>query len=275
MPSSIGTAPAPEVKPQVITDPTSRHSSSTPVKPEEVKKPRRSYRPDEIERKAEELRKRALNFSPQYAPHKKPELTISEKHPIKLPLSEEEALDFVDHRNEKKLPGVEILTGVLVTAFVAACVIGGRALFLQKSTTQPKIAARAVSIDEHTAKKPSTTVPITITFDSTQIKPQIDTVVAVVKPKPKTVRPNNQVMVAAMNEETNKVSEILPPVKDDATNSAQSVTKSVGEELKQDDNSKAEDAKDQTTHESTATPQPEEKKKGFLKGLFKKKKKNE
>ena len=274
MPASMSVAPAPEVKPGVIADPTNRTARTT-EKPEEVKKIRRSYRPDEIERKAEELRKRALNFSPQYSPNKKPELTISEKHPIKLPLSEEEALDFVDHRNEKKMPAVEVLTGVLVTAFVVACVIGGRTFFLQNSKTQSKIAARAVSIDEHTAKKQPATVPLTITFDSTQIKPQVDTIVAAIKPKPKSIKANNQVIVAAMNEETNKISEILPPVKEDLTTSTQSVTKSVGEELK-DDNSKADGTKDQVTQESTATPaQPEEKKKGFLKGLFKKKKKNE
>ena len=61
MPPSVNVAPAPEVKPEVIADPTSR-TARTAEKPEEVKKTRRSYRPDEIERKAEELRKRALNF---------------------------------------------------------------------------------------------------------------------------------------------------------------------------------------------------------------------
>jgi hypothetical protein len=276
-PSSEYLAPVPELKPQVAADPANRFTPSpVPKEPEETKKPRRSYRPDEIERKADELRKRALSFAPQHSPHKKPEMAVSEKHHIKLPLSEEEALDFVDHRNEKKLPGIEVLTGILVMGFVAACVIGGRALFLQKSTPQPKIAARVLSTDEHTAKKQAVPVPVIIAFDSTQLKPKIDSTFTALKPRPKP-RTNSQVLLTPMNDEANNTSELQPPVKkeEDITSSVPPVAKPVVEETKQDANSKTEDVKSQT-QESTSTPaEPEEKKKGFLKGLFKKKKKND
>jgi len=88
---------------------------------------------------------------------------------------------------------------------------------------------------------------------------------------------NSQVLVTPMNDEANNTSELQAPVKkeEDITSSVPPVAKPVIEETKQDANSKTEDVKSQT-QESTSTPaEPEEKKKGFLKGLFKKKKKND
>jgi hypothetical protein len=274
---SCDIAPRPEVKPEVTPELTDRESPvAVPVETERNKK-RRSYRPDEIERKAEELRKRALTFAHSSAFPAKPELNIEDKHRARLPLSEKEAINFVDHRNEKKHGGVEVLTGILVTAFVAACIIGGRHLFLQNSNTQPRVAAQVLSTDEHTAKTQAAPVMPILTVDSAQFKPQVDSTVAMVRPKAKIPRTNKDTVAESSNENNNAEPVVPIQKKEDIAAPVPAVIKAPVEQPKNDANTKVEEAKKDITQESTAIPsaEPEEKKKGFLRGLFKKKKKND
>ena len=91
-----------EEKSRVVTEPAKRPvTSPTPEVPEANKPKRRSSPPDEIERKAEELRKQALSSGPQYSRFIEPQINFEESNSrVLMPVEEE--IDFVDHREQKK-----------------------------------------------------------------------------------------------------------------------------------------------------------------------------
>jgi hypothetical protein len=103
---------------------------------------------DEIERKAEELRKRALAFTPQrdYAG------TDGSSRPVKRQRvqNDEEVFHFVDHRKDRKSIGQEVLMSVLIIGIFAASVYGGKSYFNTKQEVVP-VAHKLESVDNHAA----------------------------------------------------------------------------------------------------------------------------
>lgn len=266
-----------EEKSRVITEPAKRATPSpTPSIPAADKPKRRSSPPDEIERKAEELRKQALSFTPQYSRFPEPQMSLEEGRTRVQPVLEEDTIDFIDHREEKKMPVVEIVSGVLVTALVAVCIIGGRSLFANESSTPvPRVAAKVVSTDEHAAKvQPVTSLMM---VDNNQQIAAVDTVAKARKSRTKISNTDASLTDANINSvatapaqpltaETNKEAEIIQPAPvvklpvDDATK------KSEVTEKKEVDKQSPKEEKE---------VKPEEKKKGLFKKIFGKKKRDE
>lgn len=263
-------------KSRVITDPAKRPATSpTPAVPETNKPKRRSSPHDEIEKKAEELRKQALTTRHQYSRFTDPQI-ILEEYQSRVVAPVEEEIDFVDHRERKKLPVVEIMSGVLVTAFVIACFFGGRSLIINQQNTTPTIvAAKEVSTSEHTAKRtlpaPASMImvsnnEIAIPADSTKI----DSSAIVQKPKVKISRP-------VSNKANNKTGLDVVPVEPIAVNTKKE-TESVSESNLDETEIKkieVEEKKDPVTTASNTEALPVEKKKGLFKKIFGKKKKDE
>jgi hypothetical protein len=103
---------------------------------------------DEIERKAEELRKRALAFTPQrdYA-GKEGSSRPAKRQPLQ---NEEEVFHFVDHRKDRKSIGQEVLMSVLIIGIFAASIYGGKSYFNTKQEVVP-VAHKLESVDNHAA----------------------------------------------------------------------------------------------------------------------------
>jgi hypothetical protein len=272
---------------ETMSDPSKRTiPSPTPAITEKGISNRR-YAPDDIESKAEELRKRALNYTPQQVYHTPEKINEENLSSRPVPVMQEEMIDFVDHREEKKLPAVEIMTGVLVTAFVAACIIGGKTLFEQKEVVQPALSTRVLSSDEHLAKTISTT-PLpkdTASVVNTPTVMPVDSLSIVKRHKIKTaIEKDSSVRTAydanpVIKETANKTDNVTIKSQEEVV--APPVTeKPAGDvtERKTDDAKKdiVQQPAKETKDETTLAQQPDEKKKGLgqaLKNIFKKKKK--
>ncbi|MFL5788040.1 MAG: hypothetical protein ACJ748_08305, partial [Flavisolibacter sp.] len=106
---------------------------------------------DEIEKKAEELRKRAQSFSSQYY-YQKMAAQNDGGYFQTWPGKENEAIEFIDHRKEKNTVTVEWITAGMVTVFVAASLYGGRSLFNRKTNALAPAATQIISAGENAAK---------------------------------------------------------------------------------------------------------------------------
>jgi hypothetical protein len=283
-----------EARTETVADPSKRTTPSPTPSISEKNISNRRYAPDDIENKAEELRKRALNYTPQSF-HRVPEKTTEESLSSRpVIVNGEEMIDFVDHREEKKLPAAEIVTGILVTAFIAACIVGGKTLFQKQEAIQPALTTRVLSSDEHTAKTVSAT-PLpkdTASLAPIAVQPPVDSMAVVKRHKAKTTIEKDSSLplgfdqnsgttepaTKSENVSANTQQQVTaPPVEKPAPILAEKKTEVT--EKKTDDVKK--DIVPQTakeTNNETVVTQPEEKKKGLgqaLKGIFKKKKKEE
>jgi len=109
---------------------------------------------DEIESKAEELRRRALSF-----PSKHPVIlaapVISHLPQEEVPEETEEEVDFIDHRKERKysIAGELMMTILIVGLFVGG-IYGSKTYFKEQSVTgRAPSLTKIVSNDQHTAAR--------------------------------------------------------------------------------------------------------------------------
>jgi hypothetical protein len=223
---------------------------------------------DEIERKAEELRKRALSYAPQ---HHYPGKDASSRPVKRQQPKEEEVFHFVDHRKDRKSVAQEVIMSFLIIAIFGASIYGSKSYFKNNQDIVP-VAHKMVTTDQHTANantavdrlpeessinsetsmaenQQAEPIPMTTLTDSAS--KQVE--------KPKTSSPKisrKKVVDTTLHTETPLVKEevMLPPVVHEVpdTNSVKSAV---------------------TDENKDTTVQETKKKKGW--GLFRKKKKDE
>jgi len=224
--------------------------------------------PDEIERKAEELRKKFLSAKPQAVFNRKELVEKALLQPGEEE-TEEETIDFIDHRKEKHNILSELAMTVVVIALFAGGVYKGRSLFAEKQDKSGLVVTKMVSGDSHTANKvlaiPVETSPAPAT--DTLVQQQDSAAMAIAKPvikdPVKKAVPKSLVTVAIPDSNLEAHTSPDKPKED--------ITPPVSQETVITDN------KDQNAESKadSAASAPVEKKKGFLKGLFLKKKKDE
>jgi hypothetical protein len=218
---------------------------------------------DDIELRAEEIRQKILSFTPKYytsqARLQKPVENTS------LPIQKEAEIELIDHR-KKETHAFEWMSAAMVTLLVVAGFFGGQKYILGKRHQGNSVVTRSVNADTHAAKSlpkkplnkeviashPSIDSGILAT-DSMAASAKHVNSVAMKATKPKDTAKN----VVIKDTVTNHVAsaDITPPVLSEPE------TKAVEQEKK-----------------DTVVQVTEEKKKTFgqvLKGLFKKKKKNQ
>ncbi|MFL5742473.1 MAG: hypothetical protein ACJ75B_19775 [Flavisolibacter sp.] len=103
----------------------------------------------EIERKAEELRRRALNTAPHH--HHLRNLPEEYGWEPSEQKEEEASIDFIDHRKEKNNVVSELLMTVLIIALFAGGLYGGRTFFMEKKSATSPVANKLESTDRHEA----------------------------------------------------------------------------------------------------------------------------
>jgi hypothetical protein len=225
---------------------------------------------DEIEKKAEELRQKILASAPRtYFPQYATEIE-SYASPYKLP---EDEIEFVDIRKERRAKKNTILGELVLTCFVIGLfVLGiykGKSFLGVKQKVQNSVATELNSHDQHTAQKNKPVVqPGIVVVDTTK---QMDSLLALQKPKQKTpinkkpvadsIFHLSQPIINTTKPEEKNVETVIPVLQDDKS----AVKKDAL--LKKEIISEVPDAK------TTIEPAKEERR-GFLKGLFKKKSKD-
>jgi hypothetical protein len=127
------------------------------IPPKPVKK-----RKDEIELRAEELRKKALAFSQYHKNHQIP--AFHESETFRPYVNENDAVYFVHHKNERRAPVGEILVAAMVLGLIVLGWYGGadKYFFQSKSPGINTVASKMVTNDIHAAalgaKEPPTQV---------------------------------------------------------------------------------------------------------------------
>jgi hypothetical protein len=223
---------------------------------------------DEIERKAEELRQRVLASTPKtYFPK-----YVTEIETYASPYNRsEENIEFVDHRKERAnkrnaVFGEFFLTCVVISLFVLG-IYKGKSFLGMKEKVQPSVATQLDSGDEHTAQKARAVkeeTPIMVDSLSAHVN---DSLLAVEKVAQKASMKKHPIDSSLSLNTANKVS-----VNDD---------KKLDTEVAHPEPVVMQAAKEDATKKEVVTTVPDpkniaepvkEEKKGFLKGLFKKKK---
>lgn len=219
---------------------------------------------DEIERKAEELRQKVLNTAPRHFPAIQIERETYAS-PYKLP---EEEIRFIDHRKERKTILGELAITCVVIGLFGIGIYKGREILSDRKTVENSIATKLETNDQHAAQKnyPAVVPLSSAGMDSSH---QRDSLTVTASVKPKTLR--KRADSASINPEiviTTPTSEQSETTKETSADKVQAedpqpVVK-VPEEIpvKKDVNAAPKEIKNS------------EEKKGFLKGLFKKKKKD-
>lgn len=219
---------------------------------------------DEIERKAEELRQKVLNTAPRHFPAIQIERETYAS-PYKLP---EEEIRFIDHRKERKTILGELAITCVVIGLFGIGIYKGREILSDRKTVENSIATKLETNDQHAAQK---NYPAVVPLSSAGIDSshQRDSLTVTASVKPKTIR--KRADSASINPEiviTTPTSEQSETTKETSTDKVQAedpqpVVK-VPEEIpvKKEVNAAPKEIKNS------------EEKKGFLKGLFKKKKKD-
>ncbi|HEX2608084.1 MAG TPA: GYF domain-containing protein [Flavisolibacter sp.] len=223
---------------------------------------------EKLERRAEELRQKALSASLQSSWQTSAKEASYEPHGFILP--EEAQIEFIDHRNDRKraIPLSEMLAAAMVTVIVGASLYGGR-VFLGMSNKQEMTAAlpvRVVAVQENTAKAPLTMAePIadTATMLAADSLAAVDSLAApVIRQEPVQIRKDKKQPDSSVKEPIAASNEIKVPEVSRSEETAKAVVNPPD----------ADSVKKQAPE-----VQPEEKKKSLgqvLKGLFKKKKKD-
>jgi len=129
-------------------------------------------RRDEIEEKAEQLRKKVLVHRAAPQPVVEEIVSRDETHYF-IPTPDDDTIELVDHRRRRStIVGDVLMTGVIVTLF-AGGLYGGRALFLPKNSTVSNLEKASIGqSDEHAAKalteipETTTVIPIATTDSS-------------------------------------------------------------------------------------------------------------
>lgn len=219
---------------------------------------------DEIERKAEELRQRILSSAPRrfYEPEVQVETYAS---PYKL----DDDIEFVDRRKQRRarrsaVVGELALTGVVIGIF-ALGVYKGKAFLGERKKVPVSVATKLETHDEHTArnKKISAVAPPLAGLATVQ-KADSSLMAAAMKSKPKPVHVLHPT-------DSNKI-KINPVIPDPVADQKDPVIKPPVTKVVDQPPLKKEAIVAEPKQEAV-TDQPE-KKRSFLGGLFKRKKKD-
>jgi hypothetical protein len=126
---------------------------SLSIEPDSSSKKLPVSRRDDIEMRADEIRKKVLNFKPQNLPVREEIGDRGEKH-YYIPISPVDTIEMVDHRKPKKTLASDLVMTSLIVGLFAGGFLGGRALFMNKKqvASVPAPVTRSVSKDDHAAK---------------------------------------------------------------------------------------------------------------------------
>ena len=223
---------------------------------------------DEIERKAEELRQRVMvSARKTYFPKHVTEIETY-KSPYKMPADD---LEIVDHRKERNNKRSAVLGEFVLTCFVIGLfmfgIYRGKSFLGVKKQVQNSVATQLDSGDQHAAQKNKpVSQKVILTTDS--VTQQQDSLLLVQKSVQKSPAVRKRVIDSSIEvTPLNKISLSKEKGDDDTQSTAQNaVTNSENDEVLV--------KKDLTPAipEIKNNEPVKEEKKGFLKGLFKKKK---
>jgi hypothetical protein len=226
---------------------------------------------DEIERKAEELRQRILASAPKT--HFPQYTTEIESYASPYKLSPEDEIEFVDVRKERRAKNNTVLGELLLTCVVIGLfmvgIYKGKSFLGVKNKVQNSVATELNSHDQHTAQKNRPAVQPTIALVDT-VK-HMDSVLALQETRQKFGM--NKKIVADTT--TSHPSQPIINIEKQEEKSETTATKLPDEEtaVRKDVLKKKEIALAVPELNTVNEPAKEEKK-GFLKGLFKKKNKD-
>ena len=112
---------------------------------------------DDIETRANEIRKNILGFKPQQLPVREQKGEHGEMH-YYIPVTAVDTIEIVDHRKPKSTMVSDVLMTGFIIALFAGGIYGGRTLLLpKKQIGLPSTVIKNVSKDEHAAK---TAIPV-------------------------------------------------------------------------------------------------------------------
>jgi len=224
---------------------------------------------DEIERKAEELRQRVLASARRaYFPIHTTEIE-SYASPYKLP---DEELQVVDHRKERNIKrnavfGEFLLTCIVIGLFVVG-IYKGKSFLGAKEKVQNSVATQLDTGDQHTAQKNKQLTTTIISKPDTSNHLQ-DSLLALQKVVQKFPAVRKRVIDSSIRSTSlNKLTLNQNEKKEDAATNSDTPVESV---VNSDDLLKKELVPTVPEIKTSTEPLKDEKK-GFLKGLFKKKK---
>lgn len=225
---------------------------------------------DEIEKKAEELRQRILSSAPKtFFPKHTTEIE-SYASPYKFA---DEEIEFVDHRKIRKAHKNTVLGELFLTCFVIGLFIvgiykGKSILGVKNQVVVP--ATRLNSNDAHAAQKRPVIQQVTAAADTIRAADSSSLPVAFSKPKQGTSR-KNQSSDSAMGKISEPITILSPSSEEEKK---EEVRTEALIKLPEEIPVKKEISTPQVKKEARDKTSTEDKK-GFLKGIFKKKKKEE
>jgi hypothetical protein len=227
---------------------------------------------DEIEKKAEELRQRILTSTPRaFFPKHGAEIETYAS-PNNLP---EEEIQFIDHRKERKSKNNWVIGELILTCFVIGLfmlgIYKGPSFLGAGHKVQNSVAIQLNSGDQHTARKNDT--PAKTAFSAVDTIKKTDSLLIMQKAKQKFSTGKKNVIDSlktglavpsniAVNQENKKEDLVQPPSPASQDNA-----------IKKDDTPVKKEVVSSIPEIKTNNEAGKEEKKGFLRGLFKKKKK--
>ena len=224
---------------------------------------------DEIERKAEQLRQRILTTPPKnYFQNHTPEI---ETYASSYKLDDE--IQFIDYRKERRLKKntafAELLLTCLVIGLFMVGIYKGKSFLGARHKVENSVATELSSGDQHAARKGQEPALAVAVVDTTK---KADSLLALEKAKQK---PLKKTVVDSTNTALGQpvnASTISPEKKDESTiQTPPTVSQEVV--VKKEDDTPARKETVTSVPETKAVKEPvKEEKKGFLRGLFKKKK---
>ncbi|MGN6163787.1 MAG: DUF4339 domain-containing protein [Flavisolibacter sp.] len=216
---------------------------------------------DEIEQRAEELRKKISSFKPS---HCFPTTFTNDRIYLGTFNSIEEKYPNVSRYQKKEVNAYEWISAALVMLMVAGGVYGGKKYLGAKEQILPEAAVRAVSFDHHAAKSAKPAVHIVTYKEPGADSTFTDTaalVIATPERKKPVIKPTKA--SAAKASLATIMKEVKAPVKDEEVLVPLIETPHL------------EQPKAAAPQPKIIAEEPTEKKKGIFRGLFKKKKKND
>lgn len=228
-------------------------------------------RVDDIEWKAEQLRKQALTYQPVAKPNIIPREPVKVKESTGENDTEPESIDFVDHRKDRRSILGEVLMTAVIIGIFAGGLYGGRTLFFNQSGVASPVVTKMNTTDQHHANKRE--IPVN-EFDQINnvetTEPSIDSNILAALPQPKnnTARSTTPSTQPATKIDSNEVAIHQPTTEKQAEPVLPPVVKTTEADSTKNEKSK-------TEPEAGVTEETEKKKSlgQAIKGLFKKKKK--
>jgi len=236
-----------------------------------------SARANEIEERAEELRRKVLSFTPHYFSQKLRSGDDWSANTLRNMAAQR--IEFSDHR-KREVAAYEWISAVMMTLIVVAGVYGGQKYFFSGNTIVPSTATQTVSTDSHAAKSGKrSVVPLSVTVNEEKMQDSsMVTDSSLVQDS--TAIKDSLSMAVTTNKKANEGKKTKRPAAKDTSRIIKQIAAPVNVEaiIPPPVQTLAEEPKpSQLTDSQTKAPitqEPEEKRKGGLfRGLFKKKKK--